>query len=103
MLWWLNMKKPNYISHYLVLKDLIDNVDVRKHSDSVVYLTSRIENIKRNLVKQGLRFDEKAIAYSKYSHYKPYVLEVDCGNIEQAKELLKVYATSKVLAFLDEA
>lgn len=96
------MSKPHFTSHYLVLNDLIRGVDVRQHSDSVVYLCSRIENIKNDLVKQGLHFDEDAVAYSRYSHYKPYILQNDSENMKRAEELLKQYATTKVLAFLDE-
>ncbi len=97
------MKKPPYTSHYLVLNDLIKGIDVRQHSDSVFYLCGRIENIKNDLVKEGLRFDEEAIAYSKYSHYKPYILKTNKENIKHAEELLKRYATPQVLAFLDES
>lgn len=96
------MSKPHFTSHYLVLNDLIKGVDVRQHSDSVVYLCSRIENVKNDLVKQGLQFDEDAIAKSRYSHYKPYVLKTDRENMELAEEILKKYSTAKVLAFLDE-
>ena len=96
------MSKPPYASHYLVLKDLIQGVDVRQHSDSIVYLCSRIENIKNDLIKQGLRFDEEAVAYSKYSYYKPYVLINDEANMKLANTLLERYGTEKVLRFLDE-
>ena len=95
-------KKPPYTSHYLVLKDLIIGIDVRKYSDSLVYLCSRIENIKNDLVKEGLRFDEEAIAKSTYSYYKPYVLINDEPNMKLAKALLIKYGTPKVLRFLDE-
>ena len=97
------MKKPNFISHYLVLKDLIDGVNVRQYSDSVVYLTSRIENIKNDLVKRGLRFDDDAVAYSTYSHYKPYVLEQDIENIELAKAIAESFKTDKVMQFIQDA
>ena len=40
------IKKPPFLSHYLVLRDLIDGVDVRSKNDSIFYFTSRIENIK---------------------------------------------------------
>ena len=96
------MKKPPYISHYLVLRDLLNGVDVRQYSDSVHYLTSRIENIKNDLVKQGLEFDEAAIAKSKYSHYKPYILIRTEENLKRAEKLLKRYGTANVLRFFDE-
>jgi len=95
-----NTKKPNFISHYLVLKDLISGVDVRQFSDHIVYLTSRIENIKNELCNRGLLFDEYAIAYTKLSHYKPYVLIQTEANIKLAKELLEQYKTEKVSNFL---
>ncbi|WP_309499701.1 hypothetical protein [Sulfurovum sp.] len=95
--------KPAFVSHYLVLRDLIDGVDVRQYSDSVVYLTSRIENIKNYLVKCGLRFDDDAVAYSRYSYYKPYVLMQDQENIELAKSILESFKTEKVMQFLPDA
>lgn len=101
--WWLDMSKPKFISHYLVLIDLIKGVDVRKHSDSIVYLTSRIENIKNSFVNEGLLFDEKAQVKSKFSYYKPYVLVKDESNINNAIKLLDKYGTDKVLNFLSQA
>lgn len=96
------MNKPHFISHYLVLRDLIKGVDVRQFSDSVYYLCARIENVKNDLVKQGLQFDDEAIAQSKYSFYKPYVLIQNKSNMERAKALLKKYGSNKVLRFLNE-
>jgi len=97
------MSKPPFISHYLVLDDLIKRVDVRKHSDNLVYLTSRIENVKNDLVKRGLKFDDDAVAYSAYSHYKPYILLQDSENIELAKTLLESFKTAKVMQFIENA
>ena len=94
------MKKPSYVSHYLVLKDLLDNIDVRVSSDVIVYLTSRIENIKCDLVKSGIEFIEDVSKDSTYSHYKPYVLCSTNENLNRAKELLERYATDEVLSFL---
>ena len=96
------MKKPSYVSHYLVLKDLINNIDVRQSNDVVVYLTSRIENIKVDLVKNGILFIEDVIKQSKYSSYKPYILKPTLENINNAKKLLKRYATKDILEFLNE-
>ena len=96
------MRKPILVSHYLILRDLMNDVDVRQFSDRVVYLTARIENIKYDLVKQGLRFDEDAESNSIYSHYKPYILIKDDENMELAKRLLKRYATDKVIQFLKQ-
>ena len=95
------MKKPPYVSHYLVLSDLLNNIDVRKFSDHIVYLTSRIENIKTDLKKDGLEFIEDVSKESRYSHYKPYILKPTIDNINKAKKLLKKYATDKVLLFLE--
>lgn len=95
--------KPAFISHYLVLRDLISGVDVRQYSDSIVYLCSRIENIKNDLVNHGLKFDDDAVAYSTYSHYKPYVLVQDSENIELAKTILESLKTDKVVQFLENA
>ncbi len=95
------MKKPAFVSHYLVTRDLIDGVDVRQYSDNIVYLTARIENVKCDLVKEGLRFDEEARAESRYANYKPYVLETDAANMARAEQLLKRYGTDEVLQFLE--
>lgn len=94
------MKKPPYISHYLVLKDLLDNVDVRQYSDTIVYLTSRIENIKLDITKQGIEFIEDISKESRYAHYKPYVLRRTADNLNKAKELLNRYKTDEVIIFL---
>lgn len=95
------MKKPPYVSHYLVLNDLLEGVDVRQYSDTVVYLTSRIENIKRDLVLEGVEFIENITRESKYSTYKPYILNPTIENIKKANELLEQYATDEVLLFLE--
>ena len=97
----LKMKKPPYVSHYLVLKDLIDGVDVRQYSDVVMYLTTRIENIKVDLVKNGIEFIEDITRVSKYSTYKPYILYPSIENINKAKKLLELYKTDEVLKFLE--
>jgi len=96
------VKKPPYVSHYLVLRDLIDGIDVRTHSDMIVYLTARIENIKGDLVKQGIEFIEDISRESKYSNYKPYILLPTKDNINRAEEVLIRYATSDVLSFLEQ-
>lgn len=95
------MRKPAFVSHYLVLHDLIDGIDVRQYSDRIRYLCARIENIKLDLVKEGLRFDEEATAETKYVHYKPYILERDAVNMALAEQLLKRYGTEEVLQFLE--
>ncbi len=94
------MKKPPFTSHYLVLKDLIDGIDVRTYSDVVVYLTARIENIKSDLVKEGIEFIEDITKESKYSTYKPYILYPSIENIQRAKKLLEQYETEAILEFL---
>lgn len=96
------MSKPHFVSHYLVLRDLINGVDVRQFSDRVHYLCARIENVKNDLVKQGLQFDDEAIAQSQYSFYKPYVLIQSKSNMERAKALLKKYGSDEVIRFLDD-
>jgi hypothetical protein len=96
------MKKPKFISHYLVLSDLLQGVDVRAKSDAIFYLTARIENIKMDLVKSGVEFIEDVSRESRYSHYKPYILQPTADNIERAKKLLKRYATDDVLFFLEQ-
>jgi len=97
------MRKPAYISHYLVLRDLIDGVDVRRNSDTIVYLCSRIENVKCDLIKEGLRFDEEVRTNSTYSIYKPYILDRDDDNMKLAEKLLRRYATDKVMYFIENA
>jgi hypothetical protein len=97
------MKKPPFVSHYLVLRDLLDGVDVRSRNDSIHYLTSRIENIKMDLVNRGILFDEEAVVKTKYSHYKPYRLIQTDQNIKRAEKLLKTFATEKVKQFLSLA
>lgn len=96
------MKKPPYVSHYLVLSDLLENIDVRKFSDTIVYMTSRIENVKMDIAKQGVNFIEDVSRESRYSHYKPYILVPTADNLNRAKELQKRYATEDVLYFLEQ-
>lgn len=95
------MSKPNYVSHYLVLKDLIDGIDPRQYNDITRYLTSRIENIKCDLKEYGLMFDENAVAHSTYSTYKPYILLNNEANTKRAKTLLSTYYTRAVEVFLN--
>lgn len=84
------MRKPPFTAHYLVLKDLINRIDVRTKVDFIHYYTSRIENIKSELKnKYGLVFVENARIYTKYSWYKPYILVDNEENMKRAKELLK--------------
>ena len=93
--------KPPFISHYLILIDLLAGKDVRMYSDSIYYLTSRIENIKLDLVKQGLEFIEDVKKETSYSYYKPYILVPSDDNIKKAKELMARYGTKEVLEFLE--
>jgi len=95
-------KKPNFTAHYLVLVDLINGIDVRAKVDFIHYLTSRIENIKCDLKNiYGLRFDETAKTYTKYSWYKPYILIDDEENMRLAHTLLnEKYGAEKVKEFL---
>jgi hypothetical protein len=96
------MKKPKHISHYLVLRDLIKGIDVRERSDVLFYLTSRIENIKCDLNKQGIDFIEDITKETTFSHYKPYILTPSKNNIQKAEDLMQIYATDDVLNFLEE-
>ena len=95
------MKKPHYVSHYLVLKDLINGIDVREKNDVIFYLTSRIENIKCDLVKNGIEFIEDISKETSYSYYKPYMLKPSEINILKAKNLLEKFASKEVLDFLE--
>lgn len=95
------MKKPYYVSHYLVLKDLINGIDVREKNDVIFYLTSRIENIKCDLVKNEIEFIEDISKETSYSHYKPYILKPTENNILKAKKLLERFASKEVLNFLE--
>lgn len=95
------MRKPHYLSHYLVLKDLINGIDVREKNDVIFYLTSRIENIKCDLVKNGIEFIEDILKETSYSHYKPYILNPSENNILKAKKLLERFASKEVLNFLE--
>ncbi len=95
------MKKPPFVSHYLVLRDLIDGVDVRSKNDSIFYFTSRIENIKLYLKEIGLQFDENAKAYSTFSDYKPYVLIQNESNIKRAYEILDRLESKDILEFIE--
>lgn len=94
------MKKPPFISHYLILNDLINKVDVRRFNDSIVYLVSRIENIKLWLKSRGIEFDEYAKSSSRFATYKPYILIDSDKNIQRAKELLEELETPQILAFI---
>ena len=95
------IKKPPFISHYLVLRDLIDGIDVRSKNDSIFYFTSRIENIKLYLKEMGLQFDENAKAYSTFSDYKPYILMQNESNIKNAYSLLERLETKEILEFIE--
>ena len=95
------IKKPPFISHYLVLRDLIDGVDVRSKNDNIFYFTSRIENIKLYLKEIGLQCDENAKAYSTYSDYKPYVLMQNESNIKKAYEILDIFESKEILDFIE--
>lgn len=96
------MKKPHYISHYLVLKDLIKGIDVREKNDVIFYLTSRIENIKSQLKKEGIEFIEDISKETSFSTYKPYLLIPSESNILRAKTLLEKYSTDEILNFLEQ-
>ena len=95
------IKKPPFVSHYLVLRDLIDGVDVRSKNDNIFYFTSRIENIKLYLKEIGLQFDENAKAYSTFSDYKPYVLIQNELNIKRAYEILDRFESKEILEFIE--
>lgn len=95
------MKKPSYVSHYLVLNDLIKGIDVREKVDFIYYLTSRIENIKGDLVKEGIKFQEDISKETSYSYYKPYILFPSKENIQRAEKLLERYSTNEILEFLE--
>jgi hypothetical protein len=96
------MKKPISISYYLVIRDLIEGIDVRAKSDIIFYLTSRIENIKCDLNKEGLEFLEDIKKETTFSHYKPYILKPSSHNIKKAEDLLEIYGTDDVIKFLEE-
>ena len=94
------MKKPPYISHYLVLLDLINGINVKEKVDSIYYLCSRIENIKSDLKKEGIEFLEDEYKETVYSRYKLYVLAPNKKNIDKAKNLLEQYSTNEITNFL---
>jgi len=94
------MSKPPFVSHFLVLRDLVQGIDPRQYSDKVRYLTSRIENIKCDLVGRGLEFREET-KKSSHSFYKPYYLKETAENMELAEQLLEEYYTKKVKVFLE--
>lgn len=95
------MKKPPYISHYLVLRDLLNGVNV-KNVPSIHYLCSSIRNIKYDIKKEDIEFLENKYMETTYSHYKLYLLVPTEENIKKSKSLLKKYATKEVIAFLKE-
>ncbi len=95
------IKKPPFISHYLVLRDLIDGIDPRSKNDNIFYFTSRVENIKLYLKEIGLQFDENAKAYSTFSDYKPYVLIQNELNIKRAYEILDRFESKEILEFIE--
>ena len=95
------IKKPPFVSHYLVLRDLIDGIDPRSKNDNIFYFTSRIENIKLYLKEIGLQFDENAKAYSTFSDYKPYVLIQNELNIKRAYEILDRFESKEILEFIE--
>ena len=95
------IKKPPFLSHYLVLRDLIDGIDPRSKNDNIFYFTSRVENIKLYLKEIGLQFDENAKAYSTFSDYKPYVLIQNELNIKRAYEILDRFESKEILEFIE--
>lgn len=94
------MKKPPYISHYLVLLDLINGIDVKEKVDFIYYLCSRIENIKSDLKKEGIEFLDDEYKETAYSRYKLYILAPTKENIDKVKNLLERYGTEEVINFL---
>jgi len=98
----VKIRKPRFISHYLVLRDILRGKDVRRYSSEIEYLTSRIENIKLWLSKQGLVFEEDARAMGRYSFYKPYRLVLSIENFSRAYALLEKLESDKIKAFLEE-
>lgn len=94
------MKKPPYISHYLVLLDLVNGIDVKEKVDFIYYLCSRIENIKSDLKKEGIEFLDDEYKETSYPRYKLYILVPTVENINRAKKLLEKYDTKEVLEFL---
>jgi len=53
-------------------------------------------------VKSGIVFIEDVSRESRYSHYKPYILQPTRDNLNKAKELLESFASDEVLSFLEQ-
>lgn len=77
------MKKPKYLSHYLIITALINDETVST-TDTKAFYTSRIENIITAFRDEGILFQEDAKAISKYSWYKPYILVKTDENLQNA-------------------
>lgn len=84
------MKKPKYLSHYLILTALINDETVST-TDTKAFYTSRIENIITAFRDEGILFQEDAKAISKYSWYKPYILVKTDENLQNAIALQNQY------------
>lgn len=94
------MRKPPFISHYLLLRDLLDGVDVRQKDERGNYLTSRLANIKLDLTREGIEFEDGVTSKSKYSYFKEYKLIQTPSNLQRAKEVLTKYETKAIKDFL---
>lgn len=87
------MKKPKYLSHYLIITALINDEPVST-ADSQIFYTARIENIISEFRDEGILFQEDAKATSKYSWYKPYILVQSDENLLNAIALQNSYQKS---------
>lgn len=97
------MKKPAFLSHFLVLQDLINGMDVKASLERERYYTSRLANIIMNLRDDGILFEEDAKETTLYSWYKPYRMIKNEANIQRAKDVLKRYSSDAVESFYFKA
>jgi UDP:flavonoid glycosyltransferase YjiC (YdhE family) len=85
------MKKPPFISHFLVIEDLKHRVDIST-TDGAVYFCRRLENIFSEFRKEGVIFNEHNYTSSKFSNYKIYQIIYTPDNLNRLLELQKQYA-----------
>lgn len=85
------MSKLPYESHYLAITALIEGRPLNGKNGYDEFRCSRMSNIISDFRRDGLLIDEKAIARSSYSHFKPYRLIQSADNLQRAKEIQEKY------------
>jgi hypothetical protein len=86
------MSKLPYESHYLAITALVEGRPLNGRNGYDEFKCARMSNIISDFRHiDGLLIDEKAIARSSYSHFKPYRLIQSLENLQRAKEIQEKY------------